>query len=77
MPLPLTVPSDIILALKDNCLQTVLPSVSCSRTVPWPEAEGPATAADTGRSIVKVVAMAVINNPAKRNILLRFMVVSL
>src|ERR1044071_8587763 len=76
-PLPETVPSAFTLALKENCLLTVLPSVSCSRTVPWPEADGPGAAADAVRSTVMVEAMAVINNPAKRNILLRFMVVSL
>jgi hypothetical protein len=47
-----------------------------SRIVPWPEADGFAAAAEVDRSI-KVAARAVINNPARRKILLRFMVVSL
>ncbi len=75
--LPLTVPSELILALKENCLLTVLPSVFWSRIVPWPEADGLGAAADVDRSNEVVAAMAVINNPAKRNILLRFIVVSL
>jgi hypothetical protein len=66
----------LILALKENCLRTVLPSVFWSRIVPWPEADGFAAAAEVDRSI-KVAARAVINNPARRKILLRFMVVSL
>jgi hypothetical protein len=68
-------PSDICLALKENCLLTVLPSVFWSRIVPWPEADVRGAAAAVGRSIA-VAAVAVINNPAKRNILVRFMVVS-
>src|SRR6185436_1537722 len=69
--LPETVPSEFILALKENCLRTVLPAVFWSKTVPWPEADGLRAAADVDRSTKVVAAMVVINNPAKRNFLLR------
>jgi|KBSSwiStaDraftv2_1062776.scaffolds.fasta_scaffold3344758_1 hypothetical protein len=68
---PETVPSEFILALNENCLLTVLPSVFWSRIVPWPEADGLRAAADVDRNTKVVAAMAVINNPAKRNFLLR------
>ena len=76
IPLPLTEPSGITRALKENCLRTVLPSVSCSRIVPWPEADGRGAAADVERSKA-VPARAAINNPAKANILMCFMIVPL
>src|ERR1043165_1182543 len=75
-PLPETVPSAFTLALKENCLRTVLPSVSCSRTVPWPEADGLGAAADVDRSKV-VAARTAINNPAKTNNLMWFIFVPL
>src|SRR6185436_20177949 len=74
---PETVPSEFILALKENCLLTVLPAVFWSKTVPWPEADGLRAAADVDRSTKVVAAMVVINNPAKRNFLLRLIFVSL
>src|ERR1044072_409082 len=61
------------MALKENFLLTVLPSVFWSRIVPWPEADGLRAAAEVDRSTTLVVAMAVINNPAKRNFLLYLM----
>ena len=64
-------PSELTLALKENCLRTVLPSVFWSKIVPWPDADGLRAAADVDRRTNVVAARAVINNPAKRNFLLR------